>query len=359
MRILLEDLKHGMLKVSIENLDDLWILYNLIRRGDTVHSKTTREVKVERVGGTSSRRVPANLGLKVEKVYFDKDLARLRIHGVVVDAPEDLNILGSHHTISLSEGGIVTIIKEFWAQHEVEGVRKAIRPGIPVIIVALDNDECAVGVSRSSGVDVSVELKSMVPSKREADKREQAMLKYLAKVSEALVKVCERVNGKIVIVGPAFTKDHLARYLRDKFPDLADDVAAVKSVSSGGAAGIFEAIRVGVVGKVLRDARMMEESEMVEELLARLGASTGDVSYGMDEVEGDAASGAVQTILICDEKLRGAEGEERMRLEGILKTVESKGGRVVVVSTGHEGGRKLNSLGGIAAFLRYSRHRSF
>jgi len=82
------------------------------------------------------------------------------------------------------------------------------------------------------------------------------------------------------------------------------------------------------------------------------------VSYGIDEVSLDAASGAVETILVSDETLRGAEEEDRRRLDEILRIVESKAGKVIVISTGHEGGRKLESLGGVAALLRYERHRS-
>lgn len=357
MRILVEDLKHETVQVSVDNLDDLWTLYNVVKRGDVVFSRTTREVKTEGVGRPSSRRVPATLGLRVEQAYFDKDLVRLRIHGVVVDAPEELSVLGSHHTISLSERGTLKIIKKSWAQHEVESLRKAAAVEVPVIIVSLDNDECAIGVSRVSGVEVKVELKSRMPSKREAEKREQAMVKYLSTISDALAKVRENVEGQIVIVGPAFAKEHLARYLGNNFPELAKDVAAVKSVSSGGSAGVFEAIRVSVISKVLKGARTMRELALVEEVLARLGASTGDVSYGIDEVAEDAASGAVETILVCDETLRGAEEDERARLEDTLRKVEAKGGKVVVISTGHEGGRKLESLGGVAALLRYARHR--
>jgi protein pelota len=101
----------------------------------------------------------------------------------------------------------------------------------------------------------------------------------------------------------------------------------------------------------------MQELELVEELLARLGSSTGDVSYGIDQVSEDAASGAVETVLVCDETLRGSEEEQRRRLEETLRLAEAKGGKVIVVSTGHEGGRKLKSLGGVAALLRYARHR--
>ncbi|MEM2942281.1 MAG: mRNA surveillance protein pelota [Candidatus Bathyarchaeia archaeon] len=357
MKILHEDLRHQALKVAVNNLDDLWTLYNVIEKSDLVISRTTREVKTEGVGRPSSRRVPTTLGIKVEKVYFDKDLVRLRIHGIVVDAPDNLSVLGSHHTISLSEGAVVKIIKQCWAQHEIASIRKAVTAEPPVIIAAIDNDEYAVGVSRPLGVELKVELKSKIPGKRESEKRDQAITKYLSEASEALAKVKESVQGRIVIVGPAFTKEHLAGYLKNNYPDLARDLVAVRSVSTGGAAGVYEAIRVGLISKVLRDARTLQELELVEELLARLGASTGDVSYGIDQVSEDAASGAVETVLICDETLRGSEEEQRRRLEETLRLAEAKGGKVIIVSAGHEGGRKLKSLGGLAALLRYARHR--
>ena len=357
MRIMSEDLKHETVQVSLDDLDDLWTLYNIVRKDDVVFSKTTREVKTEDASRPSSRRVPATLGIKVEKVYFDKDLVRLRIHGVVVDAPDDLGILSSHHTLSLSPGGIVKIIKKSWARHELESIKKAATLEFPVIIVAVDNEECAIGVSRRLGVEIKIELNSRMPGKREAEKREQAMAKYLSEISSALARVKSSVAGQIVIVGPAFAKEHLARYLKNNFASLADDVAAVKSVSSGGAAGVFEALRVGLISKVLRSARSMRELELVEEVLSRLGASTGNISYGIDEVSADAASGAVETILVSDQTLRGVDGEDRRKLEETLRTVETKGGKVVIISTGHEGGRKLESLGGVAGLLRYAKHR--
>jgi protein pelota len=100
----------------------------------------------------------------------------------------------------------------------------------------------------------------------------------------------------------------------------------------------------------------MEEIGAVNEVLRRIGASSGDVSYGLDEVEGDAKAGAVEALLICGEALREAGDELRARLEGVIKSVEDKGGRVIIVSGDHEGGRALSSLGGIAALLRFRRH---
>lgn len=359
MIIIAEDLKHGTVQVSIENLDDLWTLYNVIKKDDLVYSRTTREVKTDEQSRPSSRRVTATLGLKVEKIYFDKDLVRLRIHGVVTDASDKFGILGSHHTFSLFEDGVVKIIKERWAKHELESMKKASKNEVPVIILAIDSDECAIGISRMSGIDIKLEIKSHLPGKREAEKRDQAMIKYFSVISEPLARVHDTYDAKILIVGPGFTKEYFMNFLKNNHSELAREVVTVKSVSNGGAAGVYEAIRVGLVGNVMKGARTMNELKLVEEVLARLGASRGDVSYGIDEVSSDASSGAVETALVCDETLRCAENQERLSLEKTLRIIEENHGKVVIISMGHEGGRKLDSLGGMAALLRYERHKQY
>jgi protein pelota len=77
------------------------------------------------------------------------------------------------------------------------------------------------------------------------------------------------------------------------------------------------------------------------------------VTYGFAEVEKASGYGAVETLLVADVTLREMAEEERTALERVMKTAEDKGGRVVVISTEHEAGAKLLSLGGTAVLLRF------
>ena len=45
MRILKHDIKHGSITVLPEVLDDFWVLYNIIIKGDKVYAKTSREIR--------------------------------------------------------------------------------------------------------------------------------------------------------------------------------------------------------------------------------------------------------------------------------------------------------------------------
>lgn len=61
--------------------------------------------------GNDSRRVPMVVELEVEFSEFQPFTSRLRIHGIVRDAPERYGIKGSHHTINLDIGDEIVIIK--------------------------------------------------------------------------------------------------------------------------------------------------------------------------------------------------------------------------------------------------------
>jgi len=355
MRIIAKDLKKSFVKLQVFSLDDLWALYNVIVPGDCVYARTTREVKAEGVGRPSSRRVPVFMGLRVERVQFDRGISKLRLLGTVIEAPEEVHAKGSHHTISVGIEDQMTIVKDRWAKHHLDRLERSKATHAPLIIVALDSEECCVALVRSFGVEMRAELRPAMPGKMDAEAREGAVKRYFADVAKSL-----QTSGRwpILIVGPGFVKENLAKYLRSSSPEVAGRIASVASVSNGGVAGVYEAIRSGIVSRAMRDSRAAEEVSLVEGVLKRLGAGTGDVAYGIAEVEEDTLAGAVDKLLICDGLLRESPEDLRKRVEEIMRAGESKGGKLTIVSSEHEGGRQLMSLGGIAAILRYQRHRA-
>ncbi len=356
MRTLKMDLKRGVVSVLLETNEDLWVLYNLIEKGDLAFAKTSREIKSEGIGRPSSFRRQVSLWIRVERIYLDRSANRLRVHGIVHEAPEDLGIKGFHHTLSLSLGDRVSIAKSDWKRHHLERLERAGSKVEPLTIVAIDFEECAIGTLRPYGVEARAEIRSSLPGKLEHSKREHAIRSYFSDIANGLESAISETDGRFAIVGPGLAKESFVNYLRATRPKLLERLMAVGQASTGGIAGIHEALRSGALRGAMREARIMEEIEAVKEVLKRLGASSGDVSYGLDEVEEDAKAGAVDTLLVCDGLLREANDEFRARLESVIKTVEDKGGKVLIVSDEHEGGRALSSLGGLAALLRFRRH---
>jgi protein pelota len=138
---------------------------------------------------------------------------------------------------------------------------------------------------------------------------------------------------------------------------MAKAVVDVKSVNNGGIAGIYESLRSGVLLKAAHETRVLEETEVMEEAMKRLGKGENTIAYGLEDVENAANMGAIEKLILADTQLRDSEDEKRLQLEKLMRDVEHRNGGVTVISTEHEAGSKLLALGGIAALLRFPIYR--
>jgi protein pelota len=356
LKVLEKRFKKGFVKVVPESLDDLWHLYNIVYAGDQVYARTTREVKVqeEYARPQEGRRISVVLGVRVEKVFWDKSLNRLRIHGTIFDIPEDIGGKGSHHTLNIAVDQPLTIVKAKWLKHQADRLERASHAEAPLVtVVAIDDEQYCIANIRQYGIEAKIQKTTKLPGKLEAEKREEAKKSYFKSVLDALQETWSRMRNPIVVLGPGFVKNDFASYVREKASDVADSIVGVKGVNSAGEAGIREALRSGVLAKTLKNIRIAEETRLVEEVLLRLGMSTADVAYGRDYVAKAAGYGAVERLLVADTMLRDASDEDRLAVEDVMRDVETKGGQVTVISTEHEAGTKLQSLGGVAALLRF------
>ena len=134
-------------------------------------------------------------------------------------------------------------------------------------------------------------------------------------------------------------------------------VVDVKSVNNGGTSGIDEALRSGVLLKAAHQLRIVNETETMEEVMKRLGKGEGTVTYGLKAVENAVMMGAVEKLVVADTSLRDADETMRLKLEEMMHQVEKRNASITVVSTEHEAGAKLLSLGGIVALLRFPIYR--
>ena len=358
MKILDINVKKGFVKVVPETVDDFWHLYNVIYRNDRVYAGTTREIKVDEKYGRPKRgeRVPVFLGVNVEDVGWDKFLGRLRVHGVICDAPETVPT-GAHHTLNITLNTPITIVKRSWARHEVERLRRASRTSEkPIIVVSMDDEGYLIATTAQYGIEERIEERIKLPGKHEADRRSEATTAYFRKVLNSLRQVWTPLQSPIAIIGVGFVKNDFARFVEAEAPDVAGAVADVKSVNNGGMAGIHEALRSGVLLKTVKKLRVAEETEVVEEILKRLGKNEATVVYGFEEVKRAAGLGAVEKVVLTDKVLRESDDEKRLLIEEIMETAEQKGGTITVVSTEHEAGTQLSGLGGMAAILRFPLH---
>jgi len=354
LKILEKNLKKGFVKVVPQSLDDLWHLYNIIYKNDEVYTYTSRQIKPEAEYSRpkSGERVSAFLGVKVENVAWDKFLGKLRVHGVICEAPEIIPT-GAHHTLNIFLNKPLTIVKKEWTKHSLERLKKARKSEKPITILAIDDEGYAIAETAQYGVDIKVEERTKLPGKLEAEKRNLAMREYFRKALASLRQYWTTTHNAIVVIGVGFVKNDFAKFLKDEAGDISKSVADVKSVNNGGVGGIYEALRSGVLLKTAKRLQVVEETEIMEEVMKRLGKGEMTVNYGFTEVEKAAEMGAVEKLVLADKMLRESSDEERLMIERVMSEVEQRGGEVNVISTEHEAGAKLLALSGIVAVLRF------
>ena len=108
-------------------------------------------------------------------MFWDRVLNRLRVNGIVCDAPESLSIKGSRHTLNLTVNKPVRIVKTHWQKHQLDRLKRASKvTAAPLTIVSLDDEEFCVAVLREYGVEVKVGERVKLPGKFEAEKRVKA-----------------------------------------------------------------------------------------------------------------------------------------------------------------------------------------
>jgi protein pelota len=292
--------------------------------------------------------------VQVEKMYWDRVLNRLRINGIVCDAPEKLSIRGSRHTLDVTVNKPVSIKKKRWLKHQLDRLKRASKvTAAPLVVVSLDDEDYCVAVLRQYGLEGGLGGRTKLPGKREAEKRVKAKQLFFRDAVKALRETWTPLKSAIVVLGPGFIKDDFVDYLRNEARDVAASVVAVKGVNSAGLSGIQESLRSGILSNVLQNLRVADEMNAIEEFLARLGKGKQTVTYGLTDVEKASTYGAVEKLLVADSSLRETTEEKRRELETIMKNVEEARGTIMVVSTEHEAGTKLLSLGGVAALLRF------
>ncbi|MCW3999390.1 MAG: mRNA surveillance protein pelota [Candidatus Bathyarchaeota archaeon] len=358
LKIVEKNLHQGFVKVVADTSDDLWHLYNVIYRGDEVYAMSSRAIKTDSESSRpkSAERVTAFMGVKVESVGWDKFLGKLRVHGLIIHAP-DIIPTGAHHTLAIALNQQMTIVKKEWPKHLLDRLTRASEVEKPLLIISIDDEGFAIAETKQYGYETRVEQRMRLPGKQDADKRVEATKAYFRLGLDSLEKLWRVKCNPIVVIGAGYVKNDFVNYLQDESKELFKSVVDIKSVNNGGTAGIDEALRSGVLLKTAHDLRIVEETEVMEEVMKRLGKGEGTVTYGLEPVENAVLMGAVEKLIVADTTLRDADEEMRVKLEDLMRQVEKRNASVTVVSTEHEAGSKLLSLGGIVGLLRYPLYR--
>ncbi|WP_255168237.1 mRNA surveillance protein pelota [Natrononativus amylolyticus] len=346
-----EPLEGGRERVTLvpESLDDLWHLQYVLEPGDRVAGDTTRRIQRndEQMRDTGGEREHMWVAIAVDTIEFHKFANRLRVGGEIVACSRE-DQLGFHHTLNIEEREELSIDKRFKPDQEARlEEAEASTENPDVAIATVEEGQAFVHTVAQYGTEERATISGPTGKGEYARDRSELFAE--------LGKVLQRMDvDAIILAGPGFTKQDARKYLEKNEPEVADLITMVDTAGVGDR-GVHEVLKRGAVADVQQETRIESEAADIDELTKRI-AEGAKAAYGPEEVKKAAEYGAIERLLIVDDRLRqerGPDGEWAIDVDDVVRTAEQKGGEVTVFSSEFPPGQQLSNLGGIAALLRY------
>lgn len=350
MKLLHKDLKHGKIKIKVDSLDDLWYLNAMIEENDRVSGATERKIKVGE--GTERNqqviRKTVFLEIAVEKVEFHKYANILRVSGKITNGPEDI-ARGTYHTFNIEEETQIEITKQKWLHYQLEKLKEATETKqAKVLLCIVDRDAAFFAIMKQWGYEFLLEMKGDVQKKASPEKVKATFYQEVVKQIEEYEQRYQL--DKIIVASPGFWKEYLQEEIKNK--TIAKKIV-LATCSDASKTAFEEVLKRPETITALKDDRIVKEMILVDELFKEI-MKDGKSAYGLKEAQKAAESGAVQELLVTDALIQKMRQENTFqKLDLIMKTADQTNGNVHIISAEHEGGKKLDGLGGIAAILRY------
>lgn len=348
MKLLFQDPHAGVLKLLLQTPSDLWRLSRLIAPGDLVGAVTTRRDSDAPTDTPAAQRSRRTLFLTVvaERIEFHEFSGHVRVTGPIAgDSPE----AGRYHTLDLEVDADVTLTKR-----ELSGPDRALleegleSPDEPtLLVVSADTSLSAVVRLKGRSLEVVDERDSRGLGKyahRKAGGHERDREAYLESLLEVIEPELARSQA-VVLAGPGFLKEELARRLAEKAPAWKGRLRLF-ATSEAGLPGVHELLRSGKAAEALGSSVVAREEATLERLLRSLGGPEG-ACVGDSEVGQAVEANAVSTLLVLEDRLREPP------IQKLVDEAHRQKAEVLIVRSEGEPGHRLRGLGGIAALLRF------
>ncbi len=356
MQIIGGAIKDGKVELQIENLNDLWDLYNLIKPGDSLSGKTSRRIVL--TPGTPGDRKWIWLQIDVEKLEFHEFANRLRISGKIQEGPDDYVSIGQYHTFNVEPNSRITVEKENWLKSEIKrlkGIQKQYNSRM-VIAIGIEKGNAVITLLTNYSINPITEITKNIPGKRyDKQNQKKALEKFYKNLHLALQSSLDKHEIEtIVIAGPGYIKEDFLNYLKTQYENESKTIQLFAlNASSGELSAIYEILNSGELTKVVADHRMAEESKYINLFREHMGKDNGLATYGTKEVLNAAQAGAIEELLVLDELIRTLDSKTRSEIEEILERTEDCQGNIHIISSRNPAGEQLKDFGGIIGLLRY------
>ncbi len=355
MKILEYDKKHEEITVKVDNLNDLWTLYNILGPNDKVSSRTQRRIIIRE--GSKGERKTMFLKLNVVDVSFHEFSNRVRVKGTILEGPEDFVSYGTYHTFNIEVGKKLTIKKEKWLKNELSRLKKSSKfeSNFIMLVIAIESGLATIVNITNFSHNKIASIKKTIPGKRyEQSHRNKAYMEFFEDINKIIEENLKNNEIDLIIVcGPGNTREHLIKYIKEKSNPLYFSKIRSIHASNGTQSAILEVLKSKELAKLKKNVKILYETERIEEIFTLFSMNADLIVIGFNEVSEAAYKGAVKELFLTDLLIRGSSKKNKLKIEKIITDVENSGGKINIMSSEHPTGQQIMDLGELIGILRY------
>ncbi len=323
-------------ELTVERVEDLFIVYLVLKPGDLIYSWTVREVRGR--SGERFGREKVYLGVRVKSLEFHEPRGVLRIRGIIEDYPEWLEGAGgSYHSLEVGVGSTLKIMRSIDRDYLGQLIN-TLGSGIKVLIASISIEETTVALATRLGVSVIATISNNYVQSKESGGSLMNQ-RYIDDISKVVKQLTEIHKPTALIIA---TQGMLV----NSIPNIEVRGISIERVivSEGGLSGVYEVERRGYLDKI----GLKLGYDIVNRIMEELGKGSGLVALG-DEVYEALSIGAAESVAMLNKLLMEKAEESRRIVDECIRTRA----RLIIVPEGSEAGKLLSGLGGLAALLRF------
>ncbi|KAI7936049.1 hypothetical protein MJO29_015352 [Puccinia striiformis f. sp. tritici] len=398
IRSQIEKNRSGFVTLKAENDEDMWHAYNLVTVGDEVRSIAVRKIIVETnsaTGSKDSHRVKLNLTIEVKKVSYSgveipssstetndnngglsiasqptpsssSGGASLHLSGQISKQNEHVK-MGAFHTLDLEPEQEFTIIKgpDGWDSINLQRLADATDASKSAEVGAILVDDngratiCLIG-THTTLIKQRIEV-PLSKNKKPGQSSDKTLDKFFKQIYDSLIKHFNfSLLRMVIIASPGNTKDAVFESIfsqavksnnksimtsRSKFQRIYTPTIHIQSLN--------QILSTPEILNQLKDTKYSKEIQALNKFQKMLDEDPHRALYGELHVDRAAERAAIGTLLISDSLFRNPDPEKRKKFIKLTESVQQFGGEVLVFSSMHSTGTRLNELTGVASILTY------
>lgn len=353
----------GTMELVMEDNNDVWALFNIIKHGDIIGSIGLRNL----IGAT--KKTQMHIDVTVNRVELDSAHdGTLRVMGrLLVTHNERKMPKHKTHSIDLAFKRKFKLTKELWTEQELNAIKKECM-GFDkgeVCTVLMQEGLAHVCVLTQNATSVKRRIEMPIPRKRIGGSEYYA--KGVQRFFEATYASLQNrlqtsIPRAIVLASPGFVANEFLAYVTQRCSKdansavsyaLKSSISLVVQTTSGHIEALPDVLRHPSVSHLLSDFKCASNQVLLDLFFETLNTDPARAYYGPEHVAAAIDANAVSTLLISDTLLRDPNEAKREYYIELTKTVKLASGCVNIFSGLKSTGCELEAIGGLACILRY------